>query len=395
MNTGINLKMEMFETNEQKNATSKKIQKNMFQYNRKIPGRRRDDCIQNALKSTLFNEIPLAIFYQDLNLRYISVNQAFAQFVGQSPENIVGKSVTDLFPAEQAEKLQASYKLALKTERKLTNIYQWPTNDHGENLYLSIFIAPFYDNEGQIAGLVGTHDDISHSMRASLINNNLLRENRLLTQKLFSVQEDERRSLARDLHDELGQWLIAIQTEVEEIKKIAGKNKPLQSSIRAVQKYAKSMHKVIRSMLQKLRPVLLDTLGLTLCLYEQKKDWSTRHPEIDYELVIEDDFKNIDESISIIVYRIIQEALNNVCLHAQATKVQICLSREKNEYVNLDHLCLRIKDNGVGFDPNKDAKGYGLLGMRERAIAACGDFTLRSKPGEGTLILAKLPLAGR
>ena len=350
MNTGINLKMKMFETNEQKNATSKKIQKNMFQYNRKIPGRRRDDCIQNALKSTLFNEIPLAIFYQDLNLRYISVNQAFAQFVGQSPENIVGKSVTDLFPAEQAEKLQASYKLALKTERKLTNIYQWPTNDH---------------------------------------------ENRLLTQKLFSVQEDERRSLARDLHDELGQWLIAIQTEVEEIKKIAGKNKPLQSSIRAVQKYAKSMHKVIRSMLQKLRPVLLDTLGLTLCLYEQKKDWSTRHPEIDYELIIEEDFKNIDESISIIVYRIIQEALNNVCLHAQATKVQICLSREKNEYVNLDHLCLRIKDNGVGFDPNKDAKGYGLLGMRERAIAACGDFTLRSKPGEGTLILAKLPLAGR
>jgi len=393
MNTGINLEIDMLDINKRKNDDTKvRKQKNLIQYNREIPGRRRDDYIERAIQGTLFNEIPLAIYFQDLKLHYISVNQAFAEFVGRSPKEIVGKSIFDLLPADQAEKLQTHYDLALKTGKKLTNIYQWITDAQGEDLYLSIVIAPFYDNKGHIAGLVSTHNDISHSVKASLINNNLLRENRLLTQKLFNIQEEERRNLARDLHDELGQWLIAIQTEIQEMKTIAGDNTLLQSCIHTIREYTQSMHRVIRGMLHKLRPVVLDSLGLTECLQEQKKEWCIRHPGIDYELIINAEFKNIKESISITVYRLIQESLNNICIHAQATKVQIELSRTKNERLNSDDMCLRIKDNGIGFDTSLKTKGYGLLGMRERIISTGGDFALHSSPGKGTLIYAKLLL---
>lgn len=382
---------ETYKSNQHDYKNENKKSLHFLNLQRTNPGRRKEDIILHATRNALFNEIPLAIFSLDQNLRYISVNQSFSEFAGFSPEKIIGKSITDLIQEKQAQKLQEIYQYVLNTGETLRNIDKCLTNKNGENAYFSMIIAPLYDKNGHITGLIGANTDISQTMKASFINANLLQENRLLTQKMFNVQEEERRNLARDLHDELGQWLIAIQNEIQEIGNTIKENSRIYLNIQAIQKCTKNMHAVVRSMLHKLRPVLLDTLGLADSLYEQKRDWYTHNPQIDYELTISGDFSKIQELTSITIYRLIQEALNNVCSHSEATKVMIQLNRKPNKNSILDDIWLKIEDNGTGFDSNKKTIGYGLLGMRERAIALNGSFMLQSAPGNGTSIHIRLP----
>ena len=100
----------------------------------------------------------------------------------------------------------------------------------------------------------------------------------------------------------------------------------------------------------------------------------------------------LSENINITVYRIIQEALTNICSHAMAKHVSVCLSREPGETPDAEALFLRITDDGKGFDPNQAFNGFGLLGIRERVIAAGGEFSSFSAPGHGVRIDVRLPL---
>ena len=151
------------------------------------------------------------------------------------------------------------------------------------------------------------------------------------------------------------------------------------------------MHGVIRSMLRQLRPALLDILGLTDSLRDLQKQWRMYHPDTLCEFSLQGDLENLGEVIDITVYRIIQEALSNVRRHARATRVQVRLSREENARSG-DALLLSIEDNGRGYDLGQRSEGLGILGMRERVIAAGGTFSSKSAPLLGTRIDVRLPL---
>lgn len=223
-------------------------------------------------------------------------------------------------------------------------------------------------------------------------NRELLQENRILTQSLFKVQEEERRHLARELHDELGQWLTAIYAEAQAISNNVYKESSIHASAQAISKSVGTMHDVIHDLLHQLRPALLDALGLADSLRELKKQWCARHPETVCELALEGEFGDLSEIVNITIYRIIQEALTNVSSHAQASRVMVQLTRERNETAASDALLLSVEDNGKGYNPGQHCGGLGLLGMRERVIAAGGEFTVHSAPGHGTRINVKLPL---
>jgi len=234
--------------------------------------------------------------------------------------------------------------------------------------------------------------DISQIKHAIQLNRKFLNENRVLMKDLFQAQEKERYILARELHDELGQWLTAIHAEAETISNYADKNSVISSSTQAIKECTVKMHKVIRGMLHKLRPELLDTLGLADALFEIKREWCSHHPQITLEFKLEDDLSRLGDRTSITVYRVIQEGLNNICKHSEATWAQIKLGFKMDYNSAIPFLSLDIEDNGKGFDHDQQTTGIGLLGIRERTIAIGGTLSIDSVPYSGTRINVRLPL---
>lgn len=234
--------------------------------------------------------------------------------------------------------------------------------------------------------------DIDELKRTTNRNHELLHGNRRLMQNIFKIQEEERRLLARELHDELGQWLTAIHAETETIANLSDNDRAIYTSSLAISECVRKMHAVMHDMLHQLRPALLNTLGLVDALLELKKQWRTYHTDITLEFKFEGELEALGESINITIYRIVQEALNNICSHANATRAQVILRRKTKGSATAKSLFLTVEDNGKGYDSGKKSKGFGLLGMRERTIAAGGKFTIRNAPNGGTQICVNLPL---
>ena len=199
----------------------------------------------------------------------------------------------------------------------------------GNLLFLSTSLAPYFDPDGKTAGLVGVSVDITAIREAEQRSQDLLRQNRLLTQRLFSLQESERRHLARELHDELGQWLTAIQAEAEAICSSSGAEREPEicANAQAIGKSAAEVQSVIRRILRRLRPTLLDELGLTDSLQELAIQWRQHHPKIVCDLELDGNLDDLPESLNITLYRIVQEALTNIANHAQASHVKVWLRR--------------------------------------------------------------------
>ena len=144
-------------------------------------------------------------------------------------------------------------------------------------------------------------------------------------------------------------------------------------------------------MMQRLRPSVLDDLGLVAALQEEIDAWRNRHADIRCQLITEGDLSSLGEAINITVYRIVQESLTNVARHAGASDVIIRLSY--GEDGDPRHLLLSITDDGKGTEPDMRGRGLGLIGMRERIEALGGCFTIRSAPGEGMTIEASIPVS--
>ena len=345
-----------------------------------------------SAQDALLNAIPALVFYLDINLRYLNVSQAFADFVGRSPEEIAEKTVYDLFPQDVAEDFQQICSSVLQTGMTVYGFENAVPDASGNIVYLSTVLTPYRDVKSTAIGLVGVSIDISTIKRAANINSELLIQNRKLTRNLFVVQEEERRHLARELHDELGQWFTAIQAEAQAICNIARHAPDIHDSALAISKSASAVHEVIRGMLHHMRPSLLDELGLADSLHELQRQWQHSHPDIVCEFNLDTSIAGLGEELNITIYRLVQEALNNISSHARAHRVAISLKMESRRKDSVKLLSLNVDDDGAGFDTRQVSAGIGLLGMRERVIAAGGDFFIDSTPGLGTKILARIPL---
>jgi PAS domain S-box-containing protein len=348
-----------------------------------------------SAQDALLNAIPALVFYLDINMHYLNVSQAFADFVGHSPEVITGKTVYDLFPRDVAEDFQHICSSVLQTGMALYGFENSVPDASGNIVYLSTVLTPYRDIKGVAIGLVGVSIDISTIKSAANINSELLMQNRKLTRNLFVVQEEERRHLARELHDELGQWFVAIRAEAQSICNITSHEPNIYDSALAIGKSAGAAHEVIRAMLRHLRPSLLDELGLADSLRELQRQWRHSHPDMVFDLDLDFPVDRLGEELNITVYRLVQESLNNVACHANAHRVDVSLQLKSSRKSGADVLLLKVSDDGVGFDDRKVRAGIGLLGMRERVIAAGGDFFINSTPGLGAKILARLPLINR
>jgi signal transduction histidine kinase len=207
-----------------------------------------------------------------------------------------------------------------------------------------------------------------------------------LSARLVEAQEDERRSISRELHDEVGQELTGILLEMANMSTLirARDLDSVAAKADEVKKLLENSLRVVRNISLLLRPSMLDDLGLVPALQWQAKEVSKRSGlwvKVEAEQVSED----LPEEHKTCIYRIVQEALHNIVQHANARKVRITVHQEPHA------LLLSIEDDGKGFNAGQD-KGMGLLGIGERVSHLEGAFAVNSHPGEGTLLRVSLPL---
>jgi signal transduction histidine kinase len=212
-----------------------------------------------------------------------------------------------------------------------------------------------------------------------------------LGRRLISAQEDERRLLARELHDDLSQRLarlaidsayIAANPDAEDARDV----------LKTLQPELVSVSKDVHDMSYRLHPSLLDDLGLVLAL-QTECERVRRYADVNIIEHYPDGGMKIPPAPALCVYRIAQEALHNAVKYAQAEKIEVSVGREGPDGSSIS---LTVSDNGIGFEPAGDSVnwGLGLLSMRERAQLAGGSWEIRSKPGKGTTVRARVPIEG-
>jgi len=232
--------------------------------------------------------------------------------------------------------------------------------------------------------------DARRTAEASLAG--ALKENRELAQEGLRILESERKHLARELHDELGQYLNAIKLDAVSVRDAAGKVPLVQDITRTMIGNIDRVYGVVTGLIRQLRPVGFDELGVTAALEHCVGDWRARLPSASIEMSITGDFTILDETRGLTLFRLVQEALTNVARHARATAVQISIAAGRiadgKRFIDI-----RIADNGCGVDMRLPRAGLGLVGMRERVAASGGSIVLASEPGAGFAIQAVLPLA--
>jgi signal transduction histidine kinase len=202
---------------------------------------------------------------------------------------------------------------------------------------------------------------------------------RALSQSLVESQELERKTLSRELHDEVGQILTALRVQLGQIETADPTSK--SHLLQACELSERSL-KSVREMARGLRPAMLDDLGLAPALQWLGRDIS-KTTVLDVEVRIEGELSNLDEDWRTCLYRVVQEALTNCVKHAEAKAARVVLHEGPNDIV------LTIQDNGKGFEPGTST-GIGLLGMRERVEELGGEFTVISSVDAGTLIRVNL-----
>ncbi len=258
----------------------------------------------------------------------------------------------------------------------------------GEPLSILLSTVRLVDVDKTISGVICTLRDITEHKQMEVAENQL-RETRMLTQHMAEVQEAERRHLARELHDELGQCLTAIKTDAVLIRNRTQQTEPkVFTSAQAIIDVASHIYDVVHNMITRLRPSPLDDLGLIATLEESIAAWQQRQADIVFKLQITGELDTLSEALNMTVFRVVQESITNAVRHANATEIAVSVSNQKQQ------LEISISDNGKGMevhDFHSDVD-FGLLGMRERAHSLGGQFQLETALGEGVTIRITLPL---
>jgi len=215
-----------------------------------------------------------------------------------------------------------------------------------------------------------------------------LAQSRELTQIIQTRIEQERAAIARELHDELGQQVTAIQSAgVSIAQRVRGQDASLEQAARLVVDTASQIYGAVHQIIARMRPLPLDQMGLAEALSDLLGDWRLQHPGIEFALDAQKVPPDPGDAVSTAAYRIVQEAVNNSLRHGAPSRVRIQVRADGVD------LSILVSDNGTGLPVDWRKPGhYGVLGMRERAVALGGSFELQKPEGGGLCVAARIPL---
>ncbi len=361
----------------QAEAALKHAQAELSRYSRDLERqvRERTQEITSILRYT-----PSVVYIKDREGRYTLVNSRYEEVFGIRNAQIRGKTDHEIFPQTIAEQFRAS-DLRVLAHRESYQVEEVIPQPDGTRTYLSVKFPIYNDREVPI-GLCGIATDITELKKAQ-------DQLRRLSGSIMANQEKERRAIARELHDELGQVLTALRMDAVWLSGRLRPHDPIAGDrALAMCQLIDNTIDEVRSLAARLRPGVLDDLGLLDAL-----DWYITDFEKRTGIACIFKHRNVPEVGGIgatAAYRIAQEALTNVTRHAAATEVRVSLQPEKGA------LTLAVVDNGQGFDLKEieASECLGLAGMRERAGLLGGSLEIRSRPGKGTKVCFRLPVHG-
>jgi two-component system CheB/CheR fusion protein len=346
-------------------------------------------------------------------------NPGAARMFGYNREEAVGQSIALIFTPEDRATGAHLEEMRKAREQGHAADERWHMRKDGSRFYVSGVLTLLQG--GEASGYAKIARDLTESKRAeeelrraqeeleqrvvertqdlARANEALRAENaerrkvekmRLqLLRQLVRTQEDERRRVAREIHDHLGQQSTALRLKLEALKAECVDHEELCEPIEKVQEIAARLDSEVDFLAWELRPAALDDLGLTVALANFVEEWS-KHFSIQTNLHTTGmDSERPSPEAETNLYRIAQEALNNIYKHAQASRVDVLLERRDGSVV------LIIEDDGVGFEVSDEAlseKGLGLVGMRERAVLIGGTLEIESTPNQGTTVFARVPI---
>ena len=309
-------------------------------------------------------------------------NPGAKKMFGYAESEIIGQPCDILFTPEDRENGVPAMEMQTAMKNGSAEDERFHLRRDGTRFYVSGVMQSLKD--GKVDGFVKIARDMTERIKAEQIG----REKEML-QTLVGAQEDERKRIARDLHDELGQLLTGLRLKLEAVGKLCEGNRELRGKIDETQTIAKHLDAGIDFLAWELRPAALDDLGLYAALAKYVREWA-HYSGIAAELLGSNIKKErLAPEAETNLYRIAQEALNNVHKHAKASSVEVSLEKRGE-----DLIVLIINDDGSGFDPKNKmnrGKGIGLIGMRERAALIGGSLEIESAPGKGTTIFVRVP----
>lgn len=341
---------------------------------------------------TLINMTPSPTFYKNVEGIYMGCNGAFEVFWGVSRDQIIGKTVYDLAPRKLADKYHEMDSALFRQPG--AHVYETCVlGTDGIRHDVVVNKATFVDSTGNVAGLVGVILDITERKRVEEALRESERQLRALSSQLLTAQEEEKKRVARELHDSIGSSLTAIKISLENVIRDMETGKATSEPLRTLVSITQQAIEESRKIMTDLRPSILDDLGIVTTLHWFCRQFRTIYPNIDIELGIKAEESGIPDPLKIVIFRVVQEALNNIAKHSKAESVNLSLVKNGNA------VQLTIKDDGVGFDPNKVSldepysKGLGLTSMRERVELSGGTFSIQSLIKVGATIRALWPQA--
>lgn len=364
-----------------------------------------------------------AIFTTDPQGMIKSWNSGAERLFGYSEDEVIGRHMEIIFTPEDRERGAAEGEMRQACEAGRAEDERWHMNKDGERFYVSGVIAPLRDGNGELTGyakiarnlterkkledaLQRAYDELEEKVRNRTLElaeaNNLLKGEvndrraaeegvKNLLKKLVTIQEEERRRIARDVHDQMGQQMTALRLKLESVKNSAEERSHLAEQVRGAQELAQELDHSIDYLTLELRPYSLDQFGLSLALADLVREWSARfNMPANYQARNTDNLR-LAPDVESNLYRLTQEALHNIYKHAGASRVGVQFERHD------DRLLLVIEDDGKGFDPERVseesvASGLGLISMRERAALVGGELEIESSEHSGTTIFVRFPI---
>jgi PAS domain S-box-containing protein len=321
----------------------------------------------------------------NLESRVTYANPLAAMAVSSSPKGIVDMTALELLPdPEQAQRYALVLDRVIRTgePEKIELFLMDETRD--ENIYQISFVAERRGN-GEVRGALAIGRDITLLKETE----RRLKESRAQLQALArrqeTAREEERKHIARELHDELGQYLTALglRTSVLNIEFSDG-HPSLRLKLESMLSLVEHTKKVARNLSQRLRPAALD-MGIGSAL-EMLIDGFVSQYEIPCDLELTPEMKAVSDTYKIVVYRVVQESLTNIARYSEARKAEVVLTCQDGV------ILLEVRDDGKGFDPSSvQPNAFGLVGMRERMLAVGGELEVISEQKRGTRIIARMP----
>ena len=346
-----------------------------------------NQILENKRLALIAEQTADAVMIHDEKLNITFWNNSAERMFKYKRKQILGKSAKIIVPEFLLEEFNKNLK-KIKSKNFLQHIETKRKSKSGKLVDVSISASLLVDpTTKKIIGNIVSMRDISEKMVAKRSRAEL-RKNRELTSIIQEHVEDERKSLARELHDELGQYVSAIKIFSQNIlNRSKGKDEAIETSASSVTAAANQIYDGMHNIIRKLRPGSLDNLGLSETLKDEMNKWQSQHPSLKVNLKIKGDVDFLGEVVNINVYRIIQEAMNNVIKHAKATSINISLLKTK------DTLKIECVDDGEGFDLKilKKTKQFGLMGIKERAQALNGKLEIKSSEKKGTHLTVVIP----